>query len=93
MTAPPEAEQHTTMHDPQAKLAEQEEFGLCGLIVDDKQKGNELVCGLPGVDEILVRNSFGLFVVVLCRDHKDQHREFYRRLNSRQNRPRRTSSH
>jgi hypothetical protein len=88
MTAPPES---PTTHNPQAKLDEQEEFGLCGLVVDDKEKGNELVCGLPGVDEILVRNPFGLFVVVLCRTHKDQHRNFYRALNTRQHRHRRTS--
>jgi hypothetical protein len=81
-----------TTHDPQGTLAEQEEFGLCQLIVDSKQRGNELVCGLPGVDEILVRNSFGLYVVVLCSVHKDQHRRFYSKRNGRERRPRRTSS-
>lgn len=81
-----------TTHDPQGKLDEQAEFGLCTLIVDSRERGNELVCGLPAVDEVLVRNSFGLFVAALCGPHKEQHRQFYRKFNSRRNRPRRKQS-
>lgn len=84
MTAP-------VVHDPQSTLKEQEDFGLCDVVIDARKKKQEIICGRPGVDEILVRNPFGLFAVVLCRDHKAEHSKFYNQLARRQHRPRRTS--
>lgn len=79
------------VHDSKSTLKEQEDFGLCNVVVDATVKKAELVCGRPGVDEILVRNAFGLFVVVLCRPHKEEHSVFYREQARRRHRPRRTS--
>jgi hypothetical protein len=60
-------------------------------VIDDKKKGEEIVCGADGVVEILVRNDFGLFAVHLCDDHKREHRDFYRNRNRVRSRPRRHS--
>lgn len=63
-------------------------FGDCVLVIDEEK---ELICGKPGVTELIVRNQFGFYVVVLCNHHRVEHRKFYAELRSRQNRPRRHS--
>lgn len=58
--------------------AQEEGLGGCLLVTDEK---NEIICNVPGEAEILVRNKFGLYAVVLCKAHKSAHREFYENLN------------
>lgn len=48
---------------------------LCSLVIDEN---DEVICGETAESEILVRNRFGLFVVALCKLHKQEHRSFYR---------------
>lgn len=56
-----------------------EKFDDCAVFVD---KELTLVCGDPGVDEVKVRNGFGVYCVALCREHRKLHRQFYNRLNA-----------
>lgn len=80
MTAPPK------VHNPDAVLEKQEDLGYCNLITDATRPGDEVVCGTEAVEEIVVRNKFGLFVVPLCKAHKAEHRKFYDELRRRQGR-------
>lgn len=63
--------------------------GECGVVIDSRVKNEEVVCGDEAVAEILVKNDFALFVVLLCKEHRDSHREFYRNRNRVRSRPRR----
>lgn len=47
----------------------------CIRVVDEAE---EIVCGNPGLEEVLVRNRFGLFAVLLCAQCKTEHTEFYK---------------
>lgn len=62
----------------------------CLVFVDEK---NEMVCGQQAVDEILVRNEFGMYCVALCQEHNTKHREFYRALNEGRTRRRSRNRH
>lgn len=52
--------------------------GTCAFMVNERQ---DEVCNKPGVEEVLVRNPFGLYAVWLCRHHKDMHEDFYIEYN------------
>lgn len=79
------------MTQPQAASNKDEvepyELGMCNVVVDASTTGKEVVCGDWAVDEILVRNKFGLFVIPICRDHKREHQSFYDALRKMQGRP------
>lgn len=47
----------------------------CAVIVNPR---TEEVCEQPAVEEILVRNPFGLFAVPICTSCSRKHRQFYR---------------
>ena len=74
-----------------ATAADDEVTGECGYIVDSTKRNNEVVCGDEAVAEVLVKNDFGLFIVLLCQEHKNMHREFYKNRNRVRSRPRRHS--
>jgi hypothetical protein len=74
------------VHNPDATLAAQQTMGFCNVVTDARVRGDEVVCGEPAIDEILVKNSFGLFVVPTCRVHRKEHREFYDALRSQRGR-------
>ena len=59
-----------------ATPATEDDIGTCLVIVDE---ATEVVCGDPGVIEVLVRNKFALFSVALCNLHASRHRDFYER--------------
>lgn len=82
----------TTTHAVSVPPSSNEDItGECSYIIDARKRNNEVVCGDEAVAEVLVKNDFGLFVVLLCQEHKDLHREFYRNRNRVRSRPRRHS--
>ena len=76
----------TDVHNPDAVIEKQDDQGYCGLVIDARNKGNEIICGEAGAEEVLVRNVFGLYAVMLCAVHRAQHRNFYDRLRAKKNR-------
>jgi hypothetical protein len=69
------------------------DIGTCSVVTDPEPKGHEEVCGSPGVAEVLVRNDFGLFMLILCAAHKKQHTEFYQARLRRRGGPVRRRRH
>ncbi len=61
----------------------------CSVVIDARTRNKEVVCGEVAVAEVLVKNDFGLFVVLLCSEHRDEHREFYKNRTRMRSRPRR----
>jgi len=57
-------------------------LGNCTFVLGEVADGFE-ICNDAGHDEVLVRNRFGLFSVVLCKHHKAKHFAFYEKLRSR----------
>lgn len=49
-------------------------IGRCSLVVDEKA---ETICNTPAVNEVLVRNVFGLYSTHLCAEHFKKHWQFY----------------
>lgn len=57
-----------------------DEKSVCLRIVEEE---TEMVCGLPAIVEVLVRNDFALFAMPLCKDCERDHRKFYAERRAR----------